>query len=132
MWIRIDQTYLLFLHSEGNNCFPSFSGSSDGTEHVLEFKAVATSHTLSIFNPCTFSTTVRLSIGCSSCPAVPGNRNLMGISADENYTPEELIRDVFIGGDCFDVSEQSINFQGDELARGVFTNGTSSINMEEG
>ena len=53
------------------------------------------------------------------------------ISLDQ-YTVEELIETVFIGGDCFQVEPGSIQYEGDEESVGFFSSGTDALNMEEG
>ena len=75
-----------------------------------------------------------LSIGCDDCESESlNNRSVAGITTDDGrYSPEELIQEVFIGGDCFDVNSGSISFTGEREARGYFSNGSSSINIEEG
>lgn len=47
-----------------------------------------------------------------------------------NVTAQFLIENIFIGGDCFDVS--NINAIGASQGRGVFVSGTSSVGMERG
>jgi hypothetical protein len=58
--------------------------------------------------------------------------NPPAITTDTNPTAEELIRDVLIGGDCFEIVEGSINFSGTNAQRGIFSNGISSIGIQEG
>lgn len=53
------------------------------------------------------------------------------ISLDE-YSVEELIEEVFIGGDCFQVEPGSIQYEGNEESVGFFSSGTDALNMEEG
>jgi len=55
------------------------------------------------------------------------------INTDE-YSVEELIETVFIGGDCFQVEPGSIRYKGDneEESIGFFSNGMDALNMEEG
>ena len=67
-----------------------------------------------------------LSIGCDDCESTSTRtRSMAGISTDDGrYSPEELIQEVFIGGDCFDVNSNSITSTGERDARGYFSNGT--------
>ena len=53
-----------------------------------------------------------------------------GIDAEGGLSAEELIQDVLIGGNCFDVS--NIQAIGPNQGRGRFFNGSSSIGIEEG
>ncbi len=52
------------------------------------------------------------------------------IQTDANYSPAQLIKDIFIGGDCFEV--ENIRYSGSPDAIGVFQNGGQSINIEKG
>ena len=52
------------------------------------------------------------------------------IQTDANYTPTQLIKDIFIGGDCFEV--ENIRYSGSPDAIGVFQSGERSINIEKG
>ncbi len=54
----------------------------------------------------------------------------MGITVDLTLSATELIQDVFITGGCFDV--ENIEFDGVDLAKGKFSNGMSSIGIDEG
>lgn len=52
------------------------------------------------------------------------------IEVTHNNNAVSLIQDVFIGGDCFEVS--NVIFSGSNGQIGTFNNGTASINIEEG
>lgn len=68
---------------------------------------------------------------CVDCPSEESAaRSLPVIRTEGNIDPDVLVRDVFIGGGCFDVD--NISFSGPGQARGVFFQGMESINMEEG
>jgi len=56
--------------------------------------------------------------------------SLANITVNNALTPEQLIKDIFIGGDCFDVT--AINPFGFSSQRGEFFTGTTSISIEEG
>ena len=81
---------------------------------------------------CKKSRNLNISVGCTSCENESARYAPPGIETDNTFGPEQLIRDIFIGGDCFDVDSNSINFAGDDLSRGYFFNGSSSIDIEEG
>ena len=78
---------------------------------------------------------VVLSVDCYTCKT-ENEFAAMGfmtpIVTDDSYTPEQLVQDVFVGGDCFDVDGSSISYTGSPLSRGYYSNGTTSVNMEEG
>jgi len=75
---------------------------------------------------------VRFSMGCQNGEKSEFLRGSFGLAVDQNYTPQQLVQDVFIGGDCFDVNSSSIQFSGNASARGYFSSGGSSIQIEEG
>ncbi len=52
------------------------------------------------------------------------------IVTSQNSDANSLIQDVFIGGDCFEVS--GVNYSGTSGQLGSFSNGQSSINIEDG
>ncbi len=52
------------------------------------------------------------------------------IQVVQPFSAEDLIRDVFIGGDCFDVS--NITFSGDPIQIGKFTGGATGVSIDEG
>lgn len=56
-------------------------------------------------------------------------RNFMGITIQPNGTTN-LVEDVFVKGDCVDIS--NITYSGNNRAIGAFSNGMSSIGIEEG
>lgn len=58
------------------------------------------------------------------------NTFLPNIEVDPSLTAEELISDVFIGGDCFDVSNVQAIGNGNGL--GLFSVGASSVGMDKG
>ncbi|MFK7808591.1 MAG: choice-of-anchor L domain-containing protein [Saprospiraceae bacterium] len=78
---------------------------------------------------------VVLSVDCITCQT-ENKLEAMGfmtpIVTDNSYTPEQLVQDVFVGGDCFSVDEASISFSGSALSRGYYSNGSTSVDMEEG
>ena len=55
---------------------------------------------------------------------------MLPISISSNANAQYLIEDVFIGGGCFDVS--NVFRWGDQDQTGTFTNGGTSINLEDG
>jgi gliding motility-associated-like protein len=59
-----------------------------------------------------------------------GQEKMDGIMTIDGMGIEDLIHDVFIGGNCFDVT--NISAPGGEGAYGEFYSGSSSINIEEG
>ncbi|WP_421948883.1 choice-of-anchor L domain-containing protein [Phaeodactylibacter xiamenensis] len=70
-----------------------------------------------------------LSVSCSSCSRSTGARS-NGLSVTSGIAASNLIRDVFIGGDCFDVD--SVSLIGSTESVGQFELGSSSIGIESG
>ncbi len=100
---------------------------------TLNFRALAVTEELFVSSSCSSKRAFSLSVGCQSClQKEQQSRSAMGIMTQGNYTPQQLVQDVFIGGDCFDVHSASISASGNVTARGVFSRGSSSINIEEG
>ncbi len=59
-----------------------------------------------------------------------GDEKVGSITTAQNGDVGSLIRDVFIGGNCFDVA--AVSFSGASKQLGTFGNGSSSINIETG
>ena len=53
-----------------------------------------------------------------------------GIEVEGGFSAEDLIRDIFIGGNCFDVSNVTLN--GSTSGIGMFRNGNASIQIDSG
>jgi gliding motility-associated-like protein len=130
--LKIGETYKIFISSEHNKCLPFYVFPKTVSASILTFEAAADQQIIKIGKPCNTLIEIRMSIACISCDRDGDSRNPAGILVDENYTPNQLVQDVFIGGDCFDVEAQSISYAGNDLGSGYFSNGNSSINIEEG
>lgn len=129
--LKPGENYEVFLTADDPNCQLSFNLPEGGSDMVLTFEAEGEELLLEIEKDCTEPVDAYISISCTSCYETEA-RSLASIAVDENYTPNQLVKDVFIGGDCFDLEDQSISFSGDDLSRGYFSNGASSINFEDG
>jgi hypothetical protein len=57
-------------------------------------------------------------------------RSAAGLAVQGGISPEKLIKDVFIGGNCFEV--KNIKYKGDSSCIGRFTGGKAGINIEKG
>ncbi|MFT4664649.1 MAG: gliding motility-associated-like protein [Polaribacter sp.] len=80
---------------------------------------------------------VMLSLECITCSnnitAFTTSMNSMTpIVTDDSYTPQQLVQEVFVGGDCFTVDAASIIYSGQPQSIGYYSNGTTSVNMEDG
>ncbi len=135
--LKEGEDYTLYLSSDViGDCRVSFVSNQEAIvlkNNVLRFNAKKPIFEIMLRKEdCARSVYLNLSIGCTSCRNESAQNNPPGIETDNSYSPEQLIRDVFIGGDCFDVDSSSINFIGHNLASGYFSSGSSSINIEEG
>ena len=52
------------------------------------------------------------------------------LTVDDTPTPDFLVEDVFIGGDCYDVSQ--VEFTGHNLTKGTFANGLTNVGFTDG
>lgn len=110
--------------------------SYDATAHVLTFKTSSTIAQLNLHYPCTWDAAnpprQYVSINCLSCSAKkePHSEADMATLEVEGASAEELIREVFIGGDCFDVTGVTFDGGGDQI--GKFSNGLTNIGFGNG
>ncbi|MFT7606948.1 MAG: hypothetical protein ACI8VT_004551, partial [Saprospiraceae bacterium] len=97
---------------------------SEGQD-MLTFKAVSSCMDIEVDNNnCTQpdSYLVNLSIICASCAEESSVQSLLAnIVVDPNYSATELISDIFIGGDCFDIS--NVTALGSAAGMGFFSSG---------
>jgi large repetitive protein len=71
------------------------------------------------------------SMGCRSCEKKGGFQEKMAaLAVAGGMSGSSLIKDVFIGGDCFDITNVTEIGSGD--GKGTFASGTSSIGLEQG
>ncbi len=52
------------------------------------------------------------------------------LQTSNDISPEEMIKDIFIGGGCFEAT--NITYQGKKVSRGTFSQGEGAIDMESG
>ncbi|MCC6726163.1 MAG: choice-of-anchor L domain-containing protein [Saprospiraceae bacterium] len=72
---------------------------------------------------------VWFSIGCLDCNK-KGDGLLSKISTQPVLNPQNLLDDIFLGGQCYEVS--NLTAIGASIGRGSFSDGTSSIGIQEG
>ena len=131
----IDQTYTLsyatdhaqaiaITLSEGTN------KKAFKTNQKIHFKSSSNCALLYFEKPGKESTIGTLSIGIAAIPKAASRSNGAGIKTDENPTSEQLVKDIFIGGDCFEV--RNIKYSGDKNAIGSFEDGKESLDIERG
>ena len=67
---------------------------------------------------------------CKPLGADSAEKMVAALSTDYDYSIEELITDIFIGGGCFDVS--NVQLIGNTNGAGHFTNGATNVMFDEG
>ncbi len=130
--LELKHTYRIYWTTEDKAASQSLfiSGSdSFSTENLIEFYTSQDHFSFDLYaERAHFGT---LTVSCVSCnQKINQGRSTASIIPEGGYTAEELMQDVFIGGDCFDV--ENVTFQGLSVMIGTFSNGASSINMDEG
>ncbi|MBL7805021.1 MAG: choice-of-anchor L domain-containing protein [Saprospiraceae bacterium] len=107
----------------------AFQFSATTSEAVFQLKA-STPHKVSAIP-------FYLSVKCETCAeAAKTQQDFLNqlapppIQTTQGATGQDLITNVLIGGNCFGVS--NVSTFGNALSRGTFTNGASSINIQEG
>ena len=100
-------------------------------ENILLVKPRATTLSFAVkYKACKRpNTDIALSFFCMSCPIENGSERMDGIMTDPSFSPDDLVRDVLIGGGCFEVQQVTPIGLG---AMGKFSNGESSIGFSEG
>jgi gliding motility-associated-like protein len=102
----------------------------------LRFKATSSTARIGFHYPCTWpgNSPPRhyVSLSCLTCPKKDSVSALAESTTleVENAGLEELIKDIFIGGDCFDVSNITMNGGGNQV--GKFFSGATSIGFNSG
>lgn len=131
---------LLFSIDDDESCLPNLTMDlpflkvrETAWQVILEFRATKSIETIRFISPCKAvkSSNYFISSRCDSCPYEANiKRNQVSIQATQGVDPDFLVKDVFIGGGCFEV--ENVTFKGPDIARGTFTKGSASINMEDG
>ncbi len=70
------------------------------------------------------------SIGCLDCEKKIQGQAISKIATQGAITPQVLLNDIFLGGDCYEVS--NLNAIGVNVGRGSFSDGNSTIGIPEG
>ncbi|MEN9416260.1 MAG: hypothetical protein RLZ62_2564, partial [Bacteroidota bacterium] len=102
----------------------------------LRFKAVSSTARIRFHYPCTWpgNSPPRhyVSLSCLTCPKKENTSALAESTTLEVETAglEELVKDIFIGGDCFDVSNITMFGGGNQV--GKFFSGATSIGFNSG
>ena len=128
-------------YEKETDCFPSFINTNfqariteNAPSHkTYRFQAQSNTEVIQLAIPCSSLAKPKdylLTILCDDCLPSPKQRNQAGITIEPDVDEETLIRDVFLGGNCFAV--ENIDFKGTAGQKGIFRNGLTSVNAEEG
>lgn len=71
-----------------------------------------------------------ISIICESCQKVKWKDMMAVLTTTSGESAEELVKEVLIGGNCFDV--QNVSYLGNSAAIGTFANGLTNIGFNSG
>ncbi|MCC7244699.1 MAG: choice-of-anchor L domain-containing protein [Saprospiraceae bacterium] len=139
------RTYQLALPAspEMPFCTPSVFGGNDQqplvqNQHAWQFKAPAAQTTFYLKYPCSWDESTQhphqmISVACIDCQEEKPALNLSEVTnlqVQRGMTPTALVRDVLIGGDCFDIA--NVSYSGDSTQIGTFSNGLSNIGFDNG
>lgn len=142
------ETYLLKIPADpvSGFCQPSMQITSlnaevlsnNDTLHELLFKAAESEVNFSFVYPCSWNPddppTHYVSLLCQTCKKQTLQEYLRAsageISITPGVAPNTLIRDVLIGGQCFDVT--NVQYHGQATQIGTFSNGQSNIGFSDG
>ncbi len=108
---------------------------ASSTEHELSFMSMASQMTVILEYPCSWDTDNApyhyISLVCRSCMSdiKPTDKPEEVISIG-SIDPFDAVKDVLIGGNCFDIS--GVNFCGSGSQLGTFSGGQTSIGFAEG
>ncbi len=141
------ETYSLIVPDDPtlNGCMPSISAGDQATKvldydasvHQLKFVAGETDLTFRLDYPCDWDADNPprhyVSVVCETCLKKDLNDYLKALAVLEvvsGVSAEELVREVMIGGDCFDVT--NVTYNGNPGQLGTFSNGQTNIGFANG
>ncbi|MCU0348339.1 MAG: choice-of-anchor L domain-containing protein, partial [Saprospiraceae bacterium] len=130
--LELGKNYQIWV-AQGQACQPSFSFGNQTYHASQTFQAAATCFDIEVSKSseslhCA-KAPIWLSIGCTDCAKNTASP-FQKIAVTQALSPDALLNDIFIGGECYDVD--NITAIGQPAGRGNFTNGTSSINIANG
>lgn len=128
-----------------NGCIPGLKAESqeaqvlgyDAAMHLLRFTATATTVSFRLNYPCAWDASNPprhyVSIFCETCKKTTFKEYLKALATLEvapGGSAEDLIREVLIGGNCFDVTNVTFNGNGSQI--GTFSQGLTNIGYANG
>lgn len=144
--LKKGETYLFVVPADASlgDCIPDVLPELTNAEileynpekHLLRFKALSSITQAKLHYPCSWDGANPprhyISIVCQSCSVkkAPDNQADMAVLEVASAGAEELVREVFIGGDCFDVMNVVYTGGGEQI--GEFSNGLTNIGFNTG
>ncbi|MBL7806012.1 MAG: choice-of-anchor L domain-containing protein [Saprospiraceae bacterium] len=138
----VGETYALTIPDDGTSCWPALAalnveGRYDASTHVLQFTATATNHNFRIDYPCSWDASSQLvhhiSLACQSClkkDLKEYMKSMATLEVSPGGSADNLVRNVLIGGDCFDIT--GVTYSGNGSQIGTFSNGLTNIGFDQG
>ena len=109
----------------------------DAQAHTLLFTASKGAHQFTLTYPCLWSADNPprhyVSLQCQTCKKTDLKEYLKALAlleAESGYSAEDLVKDVLIGGNCFDVT--NVTFEGQASQIGKFMGGLTNIGYNTG
>lgn len=140
--LKLGETYQLLAppNAETSGCVPTISiagnfASAENAPIILTFVATAKEMSFVLHFPCTWAASnipiYTISLSCTSCSLVNKFFNAPDeVLSVDGIDPDAAVREVLIGGNCFDVD--GINLCGGGGALGTFTGGQTNIGFNKG
>ncbi len=129
-----------FLVNNEETCIPKFKMNQSfetyrelSTQIILEFRATQAVQSIQLSSPCPEieSADFYIETKCETCPRIFATpRDYANINAQIDYTADQLIKDVFAAGGCYEVD--NVSYRGDDRGKGFFSKGMEAIDVEEG
>ncbi|MEO6037523.1 MAG: choice-of-anchor L domain-containing protein, partial [Saprospiraceae bacterium] len=143
----LGKTYSLILPEDEKltGCQPTASALDLGAQksefdpvtHQLKFTAITPTMDFRLDYPCDWDTdhppTHFISVVCESCTQKnlkEAVQDMATLEVTGGFTAEDLVKDVLIGGNCFDITNVTYSGQGGQI--GTFSNGLTNIGFSTG
>lgn len=131
--LQPDEQYQLWLSPEAQQGGEvRFLNDEGSPEITYSFTASAPCQSIPVaqLNPNATKTKFILSVSCESCDRPSDENRLAALTVSPGVDALTLIQDIFIGGNCFDVT--NVNLIGSAASAGQFGMGDSSIGIGSG
>jgi gliding motility-associated-like protein len=132
--LKPGKTYQIWINEPGNSLSIKQMESNQPFKPSFSFIALQNCHQLLAKRDAQLSKNATsnawLSIGCKDCSEKETILGLEKITTQGVLSPQTLINDIFLGGDCYEIS--NLNAIGAGVGRGSFSDGNSTIGIPNG